>query len=204
MLRSFTAAAVLLMGLAPVLADEAFVPLFDGKSLEGWDGDSALWSVEDGTIAGTTEGHPIKKNTFLATKQTYKNFVLKVKFKLRNGNSGIQFRSKAFDEHVVRGYQADIADNQFMGILYDEGGKRGILVNVDPQEVGKHVNKGDWNEYVLTVDGNHITQEINGFKTVDFTDTDSSGAKEGIIALQLHVGPPMRVWFKDIQIRELP
>jgi hypothetical protein len=184
-------------------ADEGFKPLFDGRTLTGWTGDDKLWSVEDGTIAGTTEGVKLQKNTFLATEKTYKNFVLKVKFKLRNGNSGIQFRSKSFPEHVVRGYQADIAENVFMGILYEEGG-RGILVNVKASEVAEHVKKDDWNEYVITADGPHITQVLNGFTTVDYTEKEEVGAKEGIIALQLHVGPPMRVWFKDIEIRELP
>lgn len=202
--RCWFVLSLLLAGVAsPTWAAEGFVPLFDGRTLDGWDGDPALWSVEEGAIAGTTEGHPIKHNTFLATKKSYGDFVLRLKFKLRNGNSGVQFRSKAFDDHVVRGYQADIADNQFMGILYDEGGKRGILQNVEAAEVAKHVKAGDWNEYEITVQGNKIKQVLNGFTTVDFTDPSPEGAKEGIIALQLHVGPPMRVWFKDIEIREL-
>jgi len=160
--------------------------------------------VEDGAILGSTEDvEALKKNTFLSTKKTYKNFSLKTKFKLRNGNSGIQFRSKTFPEFVVRGYQADIAENQFMGILYEEGG-RGILVNVKPEDVAKHVKKDDWNEYVITADGPKITQTLNGFTTVDYMEKSDVGAKEGVIALQLHVGPKMKVWFKDVELRELP
>jgi hypothetical protein len=185
------------------MAEEGFKPLFDGRTLSGWKGDEKLWSVADGSIVGTTDDATLQHNTFLATEKTYKNFVLKAKFKLRNGNSGIQYRSKSFPEHVVKGYQADIAENMFMGILYEEGG-RGILVNVKPAEVAEHVKKDDWNEYVITADGSHITQVLNGFTTVDYTEKSEQGAIEGIIALQLHVGPKMRVWFKDIEIRELP
>jgi hypothetical protein len=188
---------------ASALADEGFKPLFDGRTLTGWKGDEKLWSVADGAIVGTTDDATLTHNSFLATEKTYKNFVLKLKFKLRNGNSGIQYRSKSHPDHVVKGYQADIAENMFMGILYEEGG-RGILVNVKPAEVAEHVKKDDWNEYVITADGPHITQVLNGFTTVDYTEKSAEGATDGIIALQLHVGPKMRVWFKDIEIRELP
>ena len=73
-----------------------------------------------------------------------------------------------------------------------------------PEEVAKHVHDGDWNEYVITADHAHITLAINGFTTVDYTETSDKGATEGIIALQLHAGPPMQVEFKDIEIAELP
>lgn len=189
---------------APALAAEGFVPLFDGKSLAGWSGDPALWQVVDGNIVGSTEGHPLTKNSFLATERSYKNFVLRLKFKLRNHNSGVQFRSKSLPEHVVQGYQADIADNMFLGILYEEGG-RGILVNVqNPAEVKQHLRADGWNEYVITANGNHITQVLNGYTTVDYTEQDTVGAKEGVIALQLHTGPAMRIEFRDVELRELP
>jgi len=205
---SRTAIGIVLMSFVVLVArspaEETFHPLFDGRTLDGWQGDEKLWSVADGTIVGTTDHSEIKHNSFLATTKTYKNFVLKAKFKLRDGNSGIQFRSKSFPDHVVRGYQADIADDKFIGIIYDEGGSRGVIANVKPEEVAKHVNKDDWNEYVITADGPKITLVLNGFTTVDFTETDSKGAAEGIIALQLHVGKKMRIAFKDIEIRELP
>ncbi len=197
-----TLALLLVCSLAA--AEDKFTPLFNGKDLDGWQGDPELWSVVDGVIVGSTEKKELKHNSFLATKKTYKNFVLKLKFKLRNGNSGIQYRSKQHDDFVVTGYQADIADNAFLGILYEEGG-RGILVNVDGGEVAKHFNKDNWNEYVITADGPHLTQVLNGFTTVDYTEKDpSKGATEGIIALQLHVGPKMQIEFKDVELRELP
>jgi hypothetical protein len=207
---SLVTSAVCLVALSASAA-EKFVPIFNGTNLDGWEGDPELWHVDGGSIVGSTESKKITANSFLATKKSYKNFVLKAKFKLRNHNSGIQFRSQLHDNFRVTGYQADIADNNFMGILYEEGG-RGILANVTPdatakvtpEEVAKHVEKGDWNEYVITADHAHITQAINGFTTVDYTETSDKGATEGIIALQLHVGPPMQVEFKDVEISEIP
>lgn len=206
MLRTTVLAVILLLGLDCSFcarADEAFQPLFDGKSLAGWQGDEELWSVEDGMIVGTTDEKTIQKNTFLSTEKPYDNFVLRLKFKMRNGNSGVQIRSRQFDDYVVRGYQADIADKRYMGILYEEGG-RGILQDVDPKQVDEHFDLDDWNEYVITADGPHLTQQINGFTTVDYTETSDEGAKSGIIALQLHVGPKMKIWFKDIELKPLP
>jgi hypothetical protein len=208
MRRAFRATLLLLaiVVAAPTVRaeEEEFTALFDGKTLEGWSGDEDLWSVEDGMIVGSTESKDLEKNTFLSTKKPYKNFVFKTKFKLRNGNSGIQFRSKQHEDHVVRGYQADIADKRYMGILYEEGG-RGILADVkDEEEVAKHIKKDDWNEYVLTVDGPHIKQELNGFTTIEYEEKEEVGAEEGIIALQLHVGPKMKIYFKDVEIKELP
>jgi len=208
-MRSVRLAACLTVALAclagaALAADEGFKPLFDGKTLDGWSGDPDLWKVEDGTIAGCTDEKPAKHNTFLATTKSYKSFILKAKFKLRNHNSGVQVRSKQFPDYVVRGYQPDIAESRYTGILYEEGG-RGVLADVKPDEVAKVVKKGDWNEYMITCDGPHIKIELNGTTTVDYTEKDpAKGATEGIIAFQLHAGPKMKVWFKDVEIKELP
>jgi len=202
--RWFSSVVLILVSSISALGEEGFVPLFDGKSLEGWSGDPELWTVENGMIVGSTESKPLKHNSFLATSKTYKNFVLRLKFKLRNGNSGVQIRSKQHPDYVVRGYQADIAESRFTGILYEEGG-RGILADVDKEKVAQAFKRDDWNEYVITCDGPRITQVLNGVTTIDYTEKDpEKGAKEGIIALQLHVGPKMKVWFKDIEIKELP
>ncbi len=204
-MRNFVAALILMVSTHVLTAhgEEGFRPLFDGKTLDGWRGDEELWSVEQGAIVGTTDQKQLKHNSFLATEKSYKNFVLKLKFKMRNGNSGVQIRSRQHDDFVVRGYQADIAMQRYMGILYEEGG-RGILADVKPAEVMKHVKSDDWNEYVITVDGPRITQVLNGFTTVDYTEKSDQGATEGIIALQVHVGDKMKVQFKDIMIKELP
>jgi len=198
------AALLLSASVTAAAAEGKFEPLFDGKTLTGWSGDPDLWKVEDGMIVGSTDARTLKHNSFLSTTKKYKNFVLRLKFKLRNGNSGVQIRSKQHDDYVVRGYQSDIAESRFTGILYEEGG-RGVLADVDKEKGGKAFLRHDWNEYVITCDGPRITQVLNGVTTVDYTEEDEKkGAKEGIIALQLHAGPKMKVCFKDLEIRELP
>ncbi len=113
-MRSVRRVAFVALALAGAAAagegDEGFKPLFDGKTLLGWNGDPDLWKVEDGAIAGSTDEKQIKHNSFLATTKSYKNFILRLKFKLRNGNSGVQVRSKQHDNYRVTGYQPDIAE----------------------------------------------------------------------------------------------
>ena len=187
--------------------------LFDGKTLSGWRGDKTLWTVEDGAIVGATDGQ-IPDNTFLIQDGKYSDFILKIKFRLHNhtGNSGIQYRSeeiterngKTFPPFVVGGYQADIASERYMGILYGEKTSRGIIQDVTPEVTSAledAVVKDGWNEYVITARGHHITQVLNGVTTVDIE--DPQGETSGIIALQLHRGHDMRISFKDIEITEL-
>lgn len=184
---------------------EGFVSLFNGKDLSGWKGDPELWKAENGEIIGTTEPKKITKNTFLATEKKYSDFVLKAKVKIRNGNSGIQFRSEAFDGYVVKGYQADVAMETYFGMLYEEG-KRGIMPywKALSEEERKAINAAakldDWNEYEIACKGDRAKIVLNGKTTLDMA--DPAGAKEGIIALQLHVGDPMRVEYKDLWIKE--
>lgn len=200
------AATALMNGLssarAEKAAEEGFVSLFDGKTLNGWEGDARFWSVKDGVIVGSTDQVKTEHNTFLCTTKKYRDFVLKLEFKLRNHNSGVQIRSERLDDFIVKGYQADMAEQRYMGILYEERG-RGILADVQPEEVAQHVKAGEWNEYTITCQGPRIRLEINGFTTVDYEEKDPVGAKEGIIALQLHAGPPMQVEFRNIRIREI-
>jgi hypothetical protein len=201
--------------------------LFDGKTLDGWDGDSNFWSVEDGAITGrTTPEKKLKHNTFLIWKGgTLKDFELKLKYKLASGNSGVQYRSRDDGDHRVSGYQADIvggANDKYSGILYDENGRgilaqRGQKVVIDEAgkknvvgsvgesaEIFKAIKQNDWNEYTITAKGNHLVQQINGVTTVDVTDEHTAKAvREGILALQIHVGDPMVVQFKDIKLTEL-
>jgi hypothetical protein len=216
--------AALSLGRTVGAADDV-VELFNGKDLSGWDGDETYWTVEDGVITGrSTAEKPLKNNTFLICKTTkVADFELRLKYKIANGNSGVQYRSKDEGQHVVAGYQADIvADDpdKYSGILYEEKG-RGILAErgekvvingdgrekdnfADGKEIAKAIKKGDWNEYVITAKGNHLTHEINGVKTIDVTDNDAKhAAQEGILALQIHMGAPMTVQFKDIRLKEL-
>ena len=183
-------------------AADGFKPLFNGKNLDGWDGDPRLWKVQDGMIVGSTEGVTLQDNSFLLTRQSFRNFALRVEMKLRNHNSGIQFRSEALPHWVARGYQADAAANpdNYWGNLYDEKGKRGIMVDTWKEKGSKVYKPGDWNVYEILCDGDHIQIKLNGLVTADLRD---SARLEGIIGLQLHRGPGMEVRFRKVEIREL-
>jgi Domain of Unknown Function (DUF1080) len=212
MFRSFCRAATLLLFLvsavglnaARVSAQESagFRPLFNGKDLTGWvtPEDKSLFTVENGEIVGRTGDKPLKKNEFLATEKSYGDFVLKAKVKIRNGNSGIQFRSERTPSGVVKGPQADVADDQW-GLLYEEQ-RRGILQRYPLEDAKKLLSADGWNAFVITATGSHVTIDLNGTRIIDRDDPKFD--KEGIIALQIHVWKePMEVRFKDIEIKEL-
>ncbi|HEV3122026.1 MAG TPA: DUF1080 domain-containing protein [Isosphaeraceae bacterium] len=204
-LLSLAITLVLTAGPAPAPAasadDEGFQPLFNGKDLSGWvtPDDKTIFSVENGEIVGKTQAGQLKKNEFLVTDKPYANFILKAKVKLSSGNSGIQFRSKRAPDGAVSGPQADAAEG-FWGLLYEERG-RGKLDQYPPEKAKELVKNNDWNEYVITAQGDHVTILFNGTKIIDRT--DSKFDKTGIIALQTHAGPPMEVRFKDIAIKSL-
>ncbi len=216
--------------------------IFNGKDLSGWDGDPRLWSVKDGVIHGeTTPEKPARGNTFLIWRDgkplggKLKDFELKLKFRIRNGNSGVQYRSKEVDKWVISGYQAEVENNPGkVGFLYhekgrgwltnvgdfmviDENGKKEVVSNVSDvdrlKKVGYYREK-DWNEYRIIAQGNHLVHYLNGYQTIELIDNDritdpddpkdrKGAAREGLLALQIHQGPPMVVEFKDIRIRNL-
>jgi len=190
----------------PAKSDKGFVLLFNGKDLAGWKGDPRLWKVEKGVIVGSTEGTVIEQNSFLSTKKSYGDFILRIKVKLRNHNSGVQFRSEQKPDYVVIGYQADVAEQKYFGMLYEEK-KRGKMdywnaLSADEQKAIHGASKqGDWNEYEIMCRADRVKMVLNGYVTCDITDPE--GAKRGVIALQLHRGDPMQVRFKDIYIKEL-
>lgn len=204
-----------------------FMPIFDGKTLNGWDGDPQFWRVEDGAIVGeTTDAKRTEKNTFLIWEGgDVTDFELKVEFKLRNHNSGIQYRSMPVNGKpwAVRGYQADIAeDSTWMGAAYGEkykkllaarGEKAVVGATPDAKQVVAYIGDSDeilsqidmdgWNEYHIIARGNHCIQKINGITTAEFSESQTDRLKAGLIALQLHAGPPMEVRFRNIQLRKL-
>ena len=184
---------------AAAWAQDGFVSLFNGRNLDGWDGDPRMWSVRDGMIVGHTEGVTMTDNSFLISKESYRNFDLRVEMKLRNHNSGIQFRSERLPNWVVRGYQADAAQDNYWGNVYEEKG-RGTLVDGWKGKGEKAVKLDGWNEYEILCDGDHIRLTLNGTVTADFHD---SARPEGIIAFQLHRGPAMEVYFRNVRIKVL-
>jgi hypothetical protein len=181
---------------------DEFRPLFNGKDLEGWKATKPeLWSVKDGMIIGKQERGQLKKNTFLATKGEYSDFVLKASVRLVKdaGNSGLQFRTRILPDGTARGYQADVA-NGYWGLLLEEGSPNRLIIKRPAPEAVEKVKPDEWNNYVITAQGHHITLELNGVKSVDLE--DPKGDLIGVIAFRLHVGPAMEVQFKDIKIKE--
>ena len=208
-------------------ADAGFKPIFDGHDLTGWEGDPRYWSVSEGAIRGETSLHKLcLSNTFLLWKGgVLRDFELQLKFRLRNGNSGIQYRSKDLGKWVVAGYQSEIDNTPGKtGFLYEERGRKFLAYIGEEVEIdgaGKpHVTAvlaekkaliardyyrpREWNDYRITAVGHHLEHFVNGVKTVDVTDDDvSRRASEGVLALQIHCGPPMLVEFKDILLKNL-
>lgn len=200
------ALAIFVCGLtAPhsLAAEEpGFIPLFNGKDLAGWEGDTKLWKVQDGAIVGDSPGIP--HNQFLATGEAYGDFELRLQFRLRDGqgNTGVQFRSRRVPESTeVSGYQADIGE-KYWGCLYDESRRNKILVQA-PESLAAKLRKSEWNDYSIRAVGDHITLTLNGVTTVDYREPDADIARSGIIALQVHSGPPLKVEFRNIRIRKL-
>jgi hypothetical protein len=187
--------------VSPAEVKEGFRSLFDGVTLDGWDGDPRLWKAQNGMIVGSTEGVDLNDNSFLISKKSYGNFVLRVQTKLRNHNSGIQFRSEALPNWVVRGLQADMAEGNWWGSIYDEKGTRGVIVNGWKGKGETVVRPNDWNDYEILCDGDHIRLTLNGLVTAELHD---SSRRSGIIALQLHRGPPMVVYFRNLRLKLLP
>ncbi|GIW94357.1 MAG: hypothetical protein KatS3mg110_2398 [Pirellulaceae bacterium] len=202
--------------------------LFNGKDLSGWKGDTRYWSVQDGAITGkTTSEQPLRYNTFLVWEGgEVKNFELRLKYRIVNGNSGIQYRSELLDPErfIVGGYQADIDSSpRYSGIVYEERGRgilaeRGQAVRINPDgskdvigtlgdrdALQAKIRNEDWNDYRIVAQGNHLRQYINGVLMSELIDEQQDkAAAAGILALQLHQGPPMVVQFKEIQLIELP
>jgi type 1 glutamine amidotransferase len=200
----------------------AGVPIFNGTSLEGWEGNPEFWRVEEGAIIGqTTKERPTKGNTFLIWRQgLVDDFELTLRYRLTGGNSGIQYRSKDLGDFVVGGYQADFeAGTRYSGILYEEKGRgiichRGERITIaadgtklagepigDTAELQKVINAGDWNDYRIVAKGPRLQHFINGQLMSDTLDEQADAREmQGILALQVHAGPPMKVEFKDIRL----
>jgi len=178
-------------------------PFFNGKDLTGWHGLNQFWSVRDGAIVGSTFPSGGKFNTFLCSERKYKDFELhfQVRLKGREANSGVQIRSEIFDrEHfAVKGPQCDMGQI-YWGSLYGE--HFGGMMQQAPKDVVLEVLKrDDFNDYYIKCVGKHVTIKLNGKTTVD-RDFDNL-PDDGIIAWQLHAGPPMEATFKDIDFKDL-
>ena len=200
-----------------VLAHAAPVQLFDGKTFDGWDGDTAkTWRIEDGALVGGSLAEKVPHNQFLATKKSYANFELTLKFKLTGTegqiNGGVQIRSQRgpaevsgahIPDYEMIGYQADMGE-KYYGALYDESRRRKVLAAPEPDVIAKALKLNDWNEYRIRCEGRHIQLWVNGVQTVDYTEPDETIVQSGYIAVQIHGGGKAEARYKDIVIEELP
>lgn len=214
----------------PPPAEETFLSLFDGKTLDGWHGDERFWSVRDGVLVGKSD-EPIDANTFLIHEKTFGNFELRLKYRFltEQGNSGLQYRSRPNPDHEfgMIGYQANVVTpdaNERFAMLWDEDARGGLgflgeHVNVLRGDSQRHVYSSPegafdfakivrpypgWNELTVIAYENRLVHAVNGRLAVDVTDNDLAGrAMEGVFGLQLHDGPPMGIEFKDIEVKEL-
>jgi hypothetical protein len=209
-MRSSFVGICLALSVVTCWADEktspqpGFVPLFDGKTFTGWEGNLKVFRIQDGAIVGGSLAKALPHNEFLCTIKQYSDFELRLKFKAlgKGVNAGVQVRTRRVpNHHEVIGYQADIAEG-YWGNLYDES-RRGLLAAPPAELRDKLPRRGDWNDYVIRCQGPRIQIWLNGRETVDYTERDPAIPRSGVIGVQIHGGPPSEAWYKDIQIREV-
>ena len=185
------------------------VPLFDGRTFTGWEGETrTTWRIQDGAIVGGSLSTQVPRNEFLTTTRSFGDFVLHAKFKLVGTegfiNGGVQIRSQRVKEppNEMSGYQADLGD-KYWGSLYDESRRNKTLVAPAAELIKEILRPGDWNDYEIRAEGPRIRLSINGRQTVDYTEADPKIPRDGLIGLQIHGGGKAEVWYKDITIEIL-
>ncbi|SMD43310.1 protein of unknown function [Aquiflexum balticum DSM 16537] len=221
---------------------EGFISIFNGQSLDGWEGDTVYWRVENGILTGEITPETIlNNNTFLIWEGgELADFELKLEFKIsESGNSGINYRSERFQElpYALRGYQADIdGKNSYTGQNYEERKRttlayRGQKTEIQPQdppgELRDHVERNawkgllvvenlgdrdslknliqaeDWNSMHLIIKENVLQHFVNGVLMSEVVDNDPiNRSSKGLLGVQVHVGPPMKVEFRNIFLKE--
>lgn len=189
-----------LMLMFSIVSFAQFKPLFNGKDLSGWTvHGTEKWYVENGELV--CESGPDEQYGYLSTATSYRDFELRVSFKLEaNGNSGVFIRS-AIDGLKIDGWQVEVAPpNNHTGGIYESYG-RGWLVKPDAEK--EKILKADgWNTMRIRALGNQVTTWLNGKKMVELSD-EKIGAATGFIALQIHDGGGIKVRWKDLLIKEL-
>ena len=213
--------------LIPPLPETGFQSIFDGTDLKGWDGDPKFWRVEDGAIVGqtTTDKQPAQ-NTFCIWRGGEPgDFDLKLQFRLTGFNSGIQYRSIELPDirWAMKGYQADMdGEQQYTGQIYEERGrgflalrgqfayiatgqKPGMVASLgDPDQLKALIHGGGWNTLDIVARGNTLAQSMNGRLMSMLIDDDAVNRKmEGLIGIQIHRGPPMKIEVRNIRIKNL-
>ncbi|MDP9037656.1 MAG: DUF1080 domain-containing protein [Acidobacteriota bacterium] len=210
-------------------SDTGFRPIFNGASLDGWETDPRYWRVENGLLVGeVTPATLLKQNNFAIWRGGRPaDFELKVEFRISSqGNSGINYRSKeiAGTRFLLRGYQADIdGANAYTGQNYEERGRtflapRGAITYVatgqkpaviaslgSAEELAAFIKPGGWNRYHVIARGTVLLHILNGHVMCEVIDADTEHRKmSGLIGVQVHVGPPMKVEYRSILLKDLP
>lgn len=206
--------------------EPAFHRILTGNTLENWEGNPEYWRFEDGILIGeiTPQNILLENSFFIWKEEKVRDFELKVEYRISSdGNSGINYRSEKVEdtEYVLRGYQADIDGlNRYSGQIYEEKGRsilaaRGQVALVSEENkisvigsTGKDsllssvVNRDEWNDYHLIVRGNTFIHMINGRVMSIAIDEGGKQKEEGLLGLQLHRGPPMKVEFRNLQLKK--
>jgi len=207
---------------------EPWRDLFNGSDLSGWTGDPTYWRVEAGVLVGeVTPDTILERNSWLVYGgEEFADFELKVEFRVSaEGNSGVGYRLMMLEDHPfsVRGPQADIdGAGQWMGNCYEENGRRflalrGTATEIAPgamptlmdrwateEEMLDGVDLTDWNTMRVVARGNVLRQELNGDVMCEVSDHDGRyGMRSGLIGVQVHIGPPMKIEYRAIRVRRL-
>ena len=204
--------------------------LFNGRDMTGWVGEAGFWRAENGSLVGErrVEGSPSTYIYYDGPGASMKDFTLTLEMRMNASNTGVQYRSRLVDNYALAGYQFDFDfANQHTGGLYEQNGRgitarrgqrvileqdslRNAVINQGPAigdhaAMAAHIKPGDWNAIEITARGNQITHKINGVTTVEVTDNDNRRrANSGILGLQLHGGPAMKVEVRNIMLTRLP
>lgn len=224
-------------------AEAGFTSIFDGRTLDGWEGDPAYWRVEGGSLIGeVTPATLLQRNTFLIWRGgVVEDFELKVRYRIsERGNSGISYRNEEVPglPFTLRGYQADLdGPKRYIGSNYEERGRTTLAAQgqrvvvppmprrdslrayvrgnawtlsiieaqvARPDSLDAHVRDGDWNEYHIIARGNLLQHYVNGVLMSEVTDYDPLNRRSsGLLGVQVHVGPPMKVEYRDLRLKRL-
>ncbi len=207
-----------------------FRPIFDGRSLSGWRGDPRYWRVEDGLIVGEiTPNTLLRSNTFLIwSGGQVEDFELKLEYRItKQGNSGVNYRSKVVRDDItptnrfaMSGLQFDIdGQNLFTAMVYEERGRSFIArrgqftrtMTAPSQVIGaigesgplKAMIRPEWNEVHIIAKGPALYHLLNGQLMAAAIDESKDRRRSGEIGMQVHVGPPMKVEYRNIRLKQL-
>jgi len=212
----------------PVSDEGGFERIFDAKTLTGWEGDPKLWRVENGALVGEiTPDTLLKQNSFIIWRGgVTKDFELKVEFRVSaQGNSGVNYRSVEVpgQPFAMLGYQADLdGQDRYTGNLYEErgrtfmalrgqlthatdGGNRSVIASLgELKDLQARTKKEDWNEFHIIARGNVLIHILNGRVMCELVDDDVKARRmEGLLGVQVHVGPPMKVEYRNFRLKKL-